>query len=1193
MFGKIAAFEFRYQLRNPVFWVAGGLFFLLAFASMTIEGIQIGDTANVHLNSPFAVAERTLVLSVFFMFVSAAFVANVVVRDDETGFGPILRATGVGKASYLFGRYLGAYGAAAAAFAAVPLAILLGSLMPWLDKEKLGPTHLADYAYAYAALGLPTLFVTSAAFFALATATRSMMATYLGVLGLLAAYLISGILAARMDLREVAALADPFGLRPFILATRYWTAADRNARVPSIAGALLLNREIWSLVGVALLALAWRIFRFETRGSRRKRREVPADVAPALVPDVGSAAPAQPQFGPATALAQFWARTRFDFGQVVRSPAFFVLLALGVFNSSFQLWLHEDPYDVPLYPVTRVMIETLRGAFTLFPILVALYYSGDLVWRERERRTEGMIDCTPIPDWAFLVPKVAAVTLVLVALFMTGVLAALFVQAVQGFPHFELGKYLFWYILPNVVDAVIISMLAVFLQTLAPNKYVGWLLLLVVLVAQLTLSQIGWEHNLYIYGGAPSVPLSDMNGEGVSGLAAWWFRAYWSAVALALGVLAYALWRRGAGVALRPRLRRLPHVLASGAGGVLLVAVVLAAGLGGYIYYNTNILNDYRTGKGYDRWKADYEKAFLRYETLPRPTITDVVLKVDLYPRRLESITSGTYSVVNLTGKPLSRVDVIFDREAQVRSVAVQGARLAQEFPRFNYRVFIFDTPMAPGERRQVSFVVWRGQKGFRNSGNILSRMAANGTFLDNSDIAPILGMDRSGLLRDRAKRRKYHLPADLRPPKLEDDSARAFNEFRHDSGWVNADITVSTDADQIPIAPGYRVSDVVVGGRHVSRFRTDAPINDFFSIQSARYAVKRVPYKGLDLAVYYHPGHPWNVDRMIHAMEAGLDYDQANFSPYQFRQARILEFPDYAQFAQSFANTIPYSEGIGFTFDSEDKSKVDMVTYVTAHEIAHQWWGHQVVSADMQGGDMLIETLAQYSAIMTMEKLYGRDQIRKFLKYELDNYLRSRGSEAVEEVPLERVENQGYIHYRKGSLVMYRLKDEIGEAAVNRALRRLLATYAFKSAPYPASKDLVAYLRAEAPADKQQLITDLFEKITIYDLKAKSMSVTRRPDGRWDVALTITAQKFYADGKGRQTEAPLNEAKDIGLFTAKPGVGTFASGNVVMMTKAPVTSGTHTLHFVTARRPVFGGVDPYNTIIDRNSDDNVVKAAG
>ncbi|MFM8375381.1 MAG: M1 family metallopeptidase, partial [Phenylobacterium sp.] len=300
---------------------------------------------------------------------------------------------------------------------------------------------------------------------------------------------------------------------------------------------------------------------------------------------------------------------------------------------------------------------------------------------------------------------------------------------------------------------------------------------------------------------------------------------------------------------------------------------------------------------------------------------------------------------------------------------------------------------------------------------------------------------------------------------------------------WVRADITVSTVAGQVPVAPGYVVSDVTAAGRRTVRFRTDAPVLNFFSVQSARYAVRRETYKGVDLAVYHHPGHPWNVDRMMTAMKRSLDYYQANFSPYQFRQARILEFPGYATFAQAFANTIPYSEAIGFTADPDKPDKIDFATYVTAHEMAHQWWAHQIIGADMQGATVLSETLAQYSALLIMEQTYGPEGIRKFLRNELDSYLAARGGQAVEETPLIRVENQPYIHYRKGSLVMYLLRDQIGEAKVNAALRSLLARYAFKGAPYPTSRDLVDALRREVEDDAraQALVTDLFEKITLY----------------------------------------------------------------------------------------------------------------
>ena len=76
--------------------------------------------------------------------------------------------------------------------------------------------------------------------------------------------------------------------------------------------------------------------------------------------------------------------------------------------------------------------------------------------------------------------------------------------------------------------------------------------------------------------------------------------------------------------------------------------------------------------------------------------------------------------------------------------------------------------------------------------------------------------MDRGSLLSDRVKRRKYGLPAELRPAKLEDLAATRFNALRAD--WVRTDITVTTDADQTPIAPGDKLSDVTTAGRRTAR---------------------------------------------------------------------------------------------------------------------------------------------------------------------------------------------------------------------------------------------------------------------------------------------------------------------------------------------------------------------------------------
>jgi aminopeptidase N len=247
-----------------------------------------------------------------------------------------------------------------------------------------------------------------------------------------------------------------------------------------------------------------------------------------------------------------------------------------------------------------------------------------------------------------------------------------------------------------------------------------------------------------------------------------------------------------------------------------------------------------------------------------------------------------------------------------------------------------------------------------------------------------------------------------------------------------------------------------------------------------------------------------------------------------------------------------------------------------------------------MQGGTMMVESMAQYSALMVMKHLYGEDKIRRFLKFELDNYLRSRGRDPLEELPLDRVEDQQYIHYNKGSVVMYLLQDRLGEDRVDHMLAGILDKYRFKSQPYARSTVLVDGFKSLARNDaERQLVSDLLERITIYDLKAKGAKVRKLPDGRFETVLTVAADKFYADGLGKETKTPLSDTIDIGLFGARPGLGAFSAKDVDFMERRPIVSGEQQIRLVTKRKPIFAGVDPYNKYVDRNSDDNVVAVTG
>jgi aminopeptidase N len=499
--------------------------------------------------------------------------------------------------------------------------------------------------------------------------------------------------------------------------------------------------------------------------------------------------------------------------------------------------------------------------------------------------------------------------------------------------------------------------------------------------------------------------------------------------------------------------------------------------------------------------------------------------------------------------------------------------------------VYTFDRPLAPGATLPMKFETGYAARGFVNS-DPNNNIVANGTFFNSTSYFPHLGYDSGIELLDRTKRRKYGLgePHRLAPPT--DQRALMDNGLNNESDWISLDTTVSTSPDQIALAPGYLQREWTQNGRRYFHYKTTSPILGFWSYLSARYTVKRDKWRNpasgetVPIEIYYDAKHGYNVDRMIDATKKSLDYFTKNFSPYQHKQVRILEFPGYASFAQSFPNTIPYSETIGFVADLRDPEKsIDYVFYVTAHEVGHQWWAHQVIGGNVQGSTMIVESMAQYSALMVMEKEYGKTKMQKFLRYELDRYLRGRGSELIAEKPISLVENQQYIHYGKGSLVMYALRDAIGEEAVNRACRKFIADHAFEMPPYTTAQELVRYFRAEAPPEAQNFITDLFERIVLFDNQAREVSATKRADGKWVVKMTVASTKLQSDARGEEKPVPVNDLIDIGVLGEKDAV--------LFAEKRRITKPVETFEVVVSGKPLKAGIDPFNKLIDRNPKDN------
>jgi hypothetical protein len=594
-------------------------------------------------------------------------------------------------------------------------------------------------------------------------------------------------------------------------------------------------------------------------------------------------------------------------------------------------------------------------------------------------------------------------------------------------------------------------------------------------------------------------------------------------------------------------------------------------------FYNTRILNRPVTEQDTEALQVAYEQTYVRYRNTALPHFTAVDITVELEP---EERSIRYTAEIMLTNKGDAPVDTLwFSLPDHMRiTFAVPNAQLVlNDSARFQ-RMFRLDRSLTTGDSVRVVVSGQWAPKGFSNDVEFLS-LVENGTFLNTMDLLPMIGYQEQVELSDPGERRKAGLPVRPRTAPLSDDPRdRATNETMDHADRIRFACTIGTAPDQIGIAPGTLVKDWTADGKRWYRYVCQAPIFNFWSVLSARYSVTREQAGAVTLEVYHHPEHGTNVPRMLKAMRDALSYASTEFGPYQHEVARIIEFPRYRRFAQSFPGTMPYSEAIGFITDLRDTSRIDMVYYVVAHEVAHQWWGHQVLGPRMQGSTMLVESMAQYTALMVMEKEYGCKAMRRFLKYERDNYLRGRGQEGIGELPLMRVEDQQYIHYNKGSVVMYALRALIGEEQVNSAYRSMVDSFAFGEAPYPTTLDLYRALEAVTPDSLHYLLVDGLLRITFYRNTLSSASAIEHADGSWTVTASITCAKLHADPSGKETEVPMNDWIDVSVRV---------EGGKEVKQRVRLLSGKNHVHITTSLKPLEVLLDPDHLFFDREGEDD------
>jgi ABC-2 type transport system permease protein len=839
---------------------------------------------------------------------------------------------------------------------------------------------------------------------------------------------------------------------------------------------------------------------------------------------------------------------------------------------------------VPLLPRTAAVITVLtapvaghpQSPLVLIPLLI-VFYAGELVWRERDAGLSEMADATPVPDWVFFLGKFLGLVLVLVVWMALLTMAGVLGQMLMGYFDVEIGLYLRIFFGLQLIDYLLFALLVFVVLAVVNQKHLGYLVAVLAYGVIVFPSWLGIEHHLLIYGSDPGRSYSDLRGFGAS-LGPWlWFKLYWAAWALLLAVAAMLLWVRGTERGLRSRLRSARRRFTRPAAAMVATAVTLILSMGGFIFYNTNVRHTYVTAADRMKRSAEYERRYGRYFGIPQPRLTATTLRVEIYPERRKAEVRGTYSLVNDSAVAIESIHLTTGPQVDTRAVSFDR-RIARalEDGELRHRIYTLEQPLRPGETVQLTFDVNFEPHGFTNDGADAS-VVANGTYFTNRSWLPAIGYQPNRELDAARVRRQFGLVPRPAFPSLDDAEAR---RIRVGGDPVAFEAVVGTSGDQVAVAPGTLRRTWTEGPRRYFHYVTDVPVDNRYAVFSAGYAVHEEQWKGAGQAVaiqiFHHAGHTETLGRMMASVRASLDYFTRQFGPYPYSYLRLIESPALRG-VQTAAATVEYGEEFSLLNPGNGPQDVDLVFAVVAHGVARGWWGMQVAPAAVEGAGLLEVTLETYSAMRVVEETLGSEHLRRYLHFMRFENARPQSRAAR---PLLRA-TDSFAFSRRGPFALYAMRESIGKERIDAALRRLFEKYRSGTPPLPTSMDLYRELQAVTPDQFRSLLEDLFQRNTFWDLKTERATAQQTAAGAWQVTLDVQARKVVVDEAGVETEVPMDDWLEVGVFDA----------GELYLQKHRIRSGKQTITVTVPQKPARTGIDPRHLLSGLGETDDNIKA--
>jgi ABC-2 type transport system permease protein len=1206
MFVEIFLFEIRSRVRRPaVYLYFVGIFVFTLFAFST-GSLPVG--AREHINSPFLISFWCCALTMLMTLVSSSVMGTAVFRDIEYQTKDYYLTYPITKAGYFWGRFAGSFVFMIGIALAIPLGIVLGThLGPAIGKTvaaQYGPNKPMYYLYPFFLLGLPNILFTSTLFFGLVAVLRNVKVIYFGGLLLFLFYFMALFFLDHYSSNGmVIGVADPFaltGVRNQLMNSNY---LQQNNSLIAISGPLAINRLLWPGIGLAILIITYLRFNFETFFAGRRDKAAADEISDRSHTKLKT---------PALSFTGVYNRRvlgsliRLELLNIIRDNYFWVIVGTGSLFLGFVFWMGVFNEGVPDYPRTVMLLSFFNDAFPFFIFFIILFYTGETLQRDRLTRYAFINDSLPPPNWVLNGSKLISLLVLSVGLSFLPVVVGVVVQMAKGYTQLNWNAYLiylFVILLPKFLEA---AALCYVIQVIFNNKFAGYAIAAPLWIGMFFLDTTGtFNYHLLLYSFTPTSGITDMDGMGHMVRPITWFDLYWMLGAGLLIVIAALWYHRGVSSSLKERWQLVAERLNGVTKGFALGLLLLFFAVGGYIYYNVSYLNEWLTKDEQQDRAIIYEKALKKYQRLPLPSVTNLVESIDLYPEEKRVVVDARVTIENRTDRPIS--DMLLDAEGLTDyKISAAGHPVPFSWPLMyrrgkfslfgpaadtsDFRLYTFRTPLAPGDSMVLEVRTIRLQKGFTN-GLYANNLLNNGTIFNGG--LPGLGYDDDDEVGSPYVRRKGGLP-----PKIEEEIAQ------NDPAGVNAlaaggnlhrmEVTVSVPGDQTAVSHGDLVDKWTANGRNYFHYVVDRPgMYPPFVVAAGRYAERRDSVlldHPVAIEVYYNPAQGANLDRYIEAYKDGLKYYAQAYGRYPYTSIRQTETSNYGPREAAITAMNLYAESNGWNAHFTGPDQYDYLHFDVTRALAQQWWRYQVAPNKTVGSLVLSEGLASYDALVMNEKKYGSDNMRRYLQDQLWPYTIIRRRLTEREHPVLTA-NFWFEWSPKAGVVMYGLRDLIGEDSINKALREFRETYAFRSrGPYAGANDLYDVLRRHVPDSLQYYLDDTWKKVTFYDNSIAGVSAvkTGRPN-EYAVTIRVNIDKSYLDDKGNDVAAVgMKDYIEIGVLgtDAKDADGRTVK-RFLHRKKYWLTQGEHTIKVTVAGEPKAVAVDPLGMLIDRNQGDN------